>query len=202
MSSPINIENNLKHTNDKNISQDLPIHLDLEPLKSQNTPSNNLVNPITEKNLPVYSDIQPINNFNTPQNINQNTQMNTNLQPSNNQISPPITPTYKNTTTNENTINKENIINEEKIISIVNTLLKNIKIEEKNEIIQNLNKNNKTEESKTKSTEETKSIKTEKNMPVTTYNFNKNLWYISLSSTVLTFLIIILLVLKWKDNDY
>ena len=36
---------------------------------------------------------------------------------------------------------------------------------------------------------------------IKTYNFDKNMWYISLSSIILTFLIIILLVLKWKDSQ-
>ena len=42
----------------------------------------------------------------------------------------------------------------------------------------------------------------QENIPeVTTYNFNTNLWYISLSSVVLTFLIIVLLLIKWKDSS-
>jgi hypothetical protein len=36
---------------------------------------------------------------------------------------------------------------------------------------------------------------------IKTYNFDKNMWYISLSSIILTFLIIILLVLKWKESQ-
>ena len=40
----------------------------------------------------------------------------------------------------------------------------------------------------------------QENIPeVTTYDFDTNLWYISLSSIVLTFLIIVMLVIKWKD---
>jgi hypothetical protein len=34
---------------------------------------------------------------------------------------------------------------------------------------------------------------------IKTYNFDKNMWYISLSSIILTFLIMILLILKWKE---
>ena len=36
---------------------------------------------------------------------------------------------------------------------------------------------------------------------IKTYNFDKNMWYISLSSIILTFLIIILLVVKWKESQ-
>jgi hypothetical protein len=40
---------------------------------------------------------------------------------------------------------------------------------------------------------------TESSPEIKTHDFNRNMWYISLFSTILTFLVIILLVIKWKD---
>ena len=40
----------------------------------------------------------------------------------------------------------------------------------------------------------------ESSREVSTYNFDTNIWYMTLSSIVLTILIIVLLSIKWKDN--
>ena len=40
----------------------------------------------------------------------------------------------------------------------------------------------------------------ESSQEVSTYNFGTNIWYITLSSVVLTILIIVLLLINWKDN--
>jgi len=59
-------------------------------------------------------------------------------------------------------------------------------------------------DNKTERGEEQKILKkiNQENIPeVTTYNFDTNIWYISLSSVVLTFLIIVMLLIKWKESS-
>ena len=208
MSSPITIEceNQIPTTIEnllKKINNNLPINTKLQPLSNKPMSlipliPDNKNYPTVHQNLPVLSSLIPLipvnqNYHKVHQNLPALSSLNSPLISTNNQnlrlipINKNTVPTTENIATNENIATDENIATNEKTLSV---LLKNININstDREQIYKILNKKN--------------IQKPEQEITINTYDFSKNLWYISLSSIILTFLIIVILVLKWKDKNY
>jgi hypothetical protein len=192
----------------------------LSILRDEKTNEEKKINtslPIINTSLPIINTSLPIINTSLPM-------MNTSLPMMNTSL-PIINTTLPmmNTTNEENKINTE----EDKIKNILNDFIKNnnLSYEEQKIFYDELKKiNNKLPANKKvvisfeknnfkfqvldivdKLSNEKINLKVSNatnpndNLEIKTYNFDKNMWYILLSSIILTFLITAMLIIKWKE---
>lgn len=87
---------------------------------------------------------------------------------------------------------------EQNVKNVINQILQNQNT--KNELCQILN--NQILHNEKINNEKLNNSTTVNILPIKTHNFNNDLWHISFSSLSLIILIIILLYMKWNDNDY
>lgn len=147
-------------------------------IECENTIPDNIkkmLNKLNDNNdLPIHSNLQPLNQ------TQQNLPIYTNLQPL--QIK-------------TNQISEKNEVYEEKILFALNDILKKLNTETEH-------KKTDAEHKKTEIEQNLKLNEKEILLPIKPYDYNLNYWLLLISSILLTVLIIIFLVVKWKEIDY